>query len=147
MCWYSRKPVLKIADVDIKVYKVMKCVYHSLYSFYYLKHYELNKEYNLDKNIPLKYNSDGVGKIEEGFHSYIEYECVEKHKSMNQPIYKIKINKFISYSTTVPHAICIAECTIPKGSYYYINLMGEVVSNRIIINNFKLIKNINPSIS
>ena len=111
MCWniFSEKDKEKrIAESDIICYKVLKQNYRSLFEDF---KYKFRILYKLD--IELKPTEDF--KIYEGFHSY------------KDPPIK-------SYMCSIVDDPLCVECTIPKGSTYYINRLGEIVSDSIIIN-------------
>lgn len=143
MCWTSDKiPVKKIASGDITCYKVF-CTSNiiwnrnpikflgitvwnkykikelcSLYRDYLYVPYESNPEVNIfiSKN---KYHylipkSEYYYRwyIDEGYHSYGTLDKAKEERNL----YEI-----------------IVKCIIPKGSAYYINDLGEIVSSSIIV--------------
>lgn len=139
MCLITRQKKAKIAKEDITCYKLVnstsstKKVCADNYDF----EYTLGKLYQTEmvvNNIPQCYADDLVAEyykfkpytmdrvtknlihVHEGFHSAIS---IQRFKDAD---YYICFNR-----------ICV-ECTIPKGSKYYKDGTGLLVSNKIIIN-------------
>ncbi len=126
MCWTSFKsPVRRIAEQDITCYKVIFVAENKVISYYQEYEYEFEKLYTTEiSNVA---ENGYVFIIIQGFHSYehcpkINSEGIE---SENGTVYK-----FYNMDT-----IDTVRCIIPKGSEYYINENGEIVSNAIIIMN------------
>ena len=130
MCWESKKiPELKIAPIDIPVFKVVHKDHSAYYQpFYY---YSLNKVYTTNLGVPSGHIWERLYQINEGFHSYSATECrvVRTHSSDG-------IRTYISVLHDTTKLDCYAnaaimKCVIPKGSQYYLNNRGEYVSNKI----------------
>ena len=68
--------------------------------------------------------------IEEGFHSYKEVKIVIDKELKRLRIYSKK-NKALDSWSLHRKGIAIMACVIPKGSIYYENRRGEIVSNTI----------------
>ena len=99
------------ADKDIVVYKILYKKENKYISLYQYFKYKPNKIYRLKKKLKL---IDSIN-IEEGFHSYNEYEVKRKYIL---PGFRKEIVR--------------VECIIPKGSQYYFNgYLGEYVSNSL----------------
>lgn len=141
MCWITTKETVPIiAKKDVHVYKVMKLVDGTLLSYFQNMKYELNKLNKLPSTINL-FHYQGNTSIDKGFHSYATLDYVKKTDVKN--IYQIRINRVIDYTTAkYSHVVGVAKCTIPKGSMYYKNERDEIVSDQIIINEFKTIQEI-----
>ena len=60
---------------------------------------------------------NGNIRINEGFHSYIKLDTAEND---------------LLYAALYPFTDVIVKCIVPKGSEYYINNRGEIVSSNII---------------
>lgn len=136
MCWIG-KNACKIARRDIVVYKIgciSKNIFTSLYQNYV---YEIGK---INKNVVLvpdmRYNVNGVFRIEDplcaiyrGYHSYT---------SISMSYYDLDFYSRTIYLGKRPHTMWlknywyIATFIIPKGSNYFENDMGEIVSSNII---------------
>lgn len=138
MCWTCRiNPIKQIAQEDFTVYKTL--VYGN--SKYYNYHYTLGKLEVLSKDIEVIWNAPYF-EIFEGFHSYRVSKAIQAMDLHNR--YRLYFNDNYNdwYLDTVnPYdSVKLYECTIPKGSIYYDNGFGEVVSNQIIINKLMDIK-------
>lgn len=127
MCWVSNKtPVLQIAEQNIKTYKILKQFkgYSKVESPLYPFVWEFNKEYFNPIGWSTRYFT--FYEITEGFHSL---KC--------KPY--IKENRYCRRGSTecimfTSDRRKIFECTIPKGSRYYENETGDIVSEKLIIN-------------
>lgn len=138
MCWRAfkkRDKRVRVADEDITVFKVVRKVEDGLYLSYYKDYpYYLGRAYEM-KGLSHK-EIDGNMRIEEGFHSYSSKECYIciPYNNFGQ-IYILKQKTWeLSAVYDDIYDLCIIECTIPKGSKYYRNYYGEIVSDKIIIN-------------
>lgn len=132
MCWSSKILEKKIATEDIKTFKVGYERVTKLRSYYRWFIYDFNQLYETE--IYPEY-SEGLYAITQGFHSYNPKKCtyercfneVDKNysKVQSKTIGKL-IDKYFGDTS-------VFECIIPKGSEYYENEDGEIVSNQIII--------------
>lgn len=135
MCWIGKCDV-KIAERDFYVYKLGHISYknfRSLYQKFIYKPKEINKKISLD---PVcidfaisKSREETPCVIYEGYHSYKD---ITMPYSDLHPFYRIiylgKLAKYIK----IFNIYCIATFIIPKGSKYYENDNGEIVSSDII---------------
>lgn len=137
MCWIGKGPV-KIAEKDIIVYKlghVFKSsgVFSSLYHGYNYHPKGLNKEVNL---VPIvcgrklsQLPSSCLGIIYSGYHSYRSISLSFMGLgSSSRIIFLGNIKDRIS----IWNGYYVATFIIPKGSEYYENENGELVSSNII---------------
>lgn len=133
MCWTSdTNPIPKTADKDIICYKV-----------FYIK----DIKYKIRKFLWIPLWKEGIEKL---YSMYEEYEYVPyatnpkvniRCKKRNGIYSRWAIDKgYHSYSTLSRAAFVrckisrlIVECTIPKGSVYYLNGNNEIVSSNIIV--------------
>ena len=138
MCWIGKGPA-KIAEKDIVVYKLGYIIettkeFRSLYQNYAYYPKGLNKVVTL---VPIVYitevsklRSSETGIIYSGYHSY---------KDISLPFNRIGFSfRFILLGSIIMERIelyndyYIATFIIPKGSEYYENKCGELVSSNII---------------
>lgn len=129
MCWIcNNKPEQLVAKEDITVYKVVQ-VYPNgkILSYFHDFPYKLGEIYNT--TIAVKHFKDYYNDfyfIEQGLHSY-NYDL------------EIGIDPFIVTTTLTDSSgaryygigIYGVLCIIPKGTEYYVNELGDVVSTRI----------------
>lgn len=143
MCWESYSlPVKKIADKDITVYKILKEITGSnkiCSPIYDEWEWTIDDVYRGDKPNPncvyeydicLCHKPKKMWTIKEGLHSlrskpyfirYASIGCWWKSSIDNHPIFQASYNEHVY------------ECIIPKGSIYYENEIGDIVSNALII--------------
>ena len=129
MCWIG-KNACRIARRDITVYKLGRILKNEFISLYQDHTYEIksiNEEITL---IPRKHPAFyPLCMIREGYHSYkdIVMPYSDLH-SCCRTIYLGKI-ELHHYPYNIYH---LATFIIPKGSIYYENIYGEIVSSNII---------------
>ena len=135
MCWAGRVEK-RIADKDITVYKVIThngVVYASYYTNFT---YEVGKRYDGGKLIPQ--GSSDYGVISRGFHSYsaenthirLSGDCGIK---VHARIYLNNPSQFIDGYDERWYGTFLMACSIPKGTIYYENDRGEIVSESIFV--------------
>lgn len=131
MCWTStEKPVRQIAQKDVICYKILVLFRDgrlvSPYFRYEYKCHKINDEIAL--NIDTTYAFDKVFCVDlfkkinlytcrQGYHSYSSLDDAKK----------------VYNSSFYENGVCVFKCIIPKGSVYYKNERGEIVSSNIII--------------
>ena len=134
-----------VAKEDIEVYKIgspnkkknrFNCLYMD--TFFYIKNEDtpkINLELQEDNNIV---KGPTIYFIDEGYHCYDEYTKL-------RPLFtnSIKGHKYdfsIRNCDTFYHKVCAGKFIIPKGSKYYVNNFGEIVSEKLIFKEFLDIK-------
>ena len=156
MCWEGLCNK-KVADKDIKVYKVL-LKYEDKYVPYYLSDklaYEVGKLYKQEMVVEECYY-DTSKVVNVGFHSYSMERTYVKRTSnyFGLVLYKLYTkmggyfeyyfdgkhnnvevtNGFLSDKTIILNgAVHFVKCIIPKGAEYFENEKGEIVSNMIIV--------------
>ncbi len=135
MCWAGKCDV-KIAERDFYVYKLGRVSdkgFNSLYQDFLYIPRVLNEKVEMRPIIPhysiYKLLKEQYGIIYEGYHSYrdiaMPYSDLGLH---SRTIYLGKIVENIRLN----NSYSIATFIIPKGSEYYENNNGEIVSSNII---------------
>lgn len=135
MCWIGKCDV-KVAKRDFYVYKVgsvFEGIFRSLYQSYVYKLKELNKEIKIKPVIHdydiYKLKKEHRGIIYEGYHSYKDISMpYSELGSYSRVIYLGKL----AGDLRLYNPYYIATFIIPKGSEYYENDDGEIVSSNII---------------
>ena len=131
MCWSSKTLEKRIATEDIKTFKVGFVKGTMLYSYYRWFHYDINRLY---ETTIYPDDIERLYRIYTGFHSYSHKKCSyfckteDRHINVQSKINGKLIDRYYD------NDIMIFECTIPKGTEYYKNERGEIVSEAIIIN-------------
>ena len=156
MCWeinkwaytQNTKKYRKVADKDIFVYKIGYKDGNG-FSPYYRDEFIYNANMP-NEEIKLYVNSSQVFdfRVDEGYHSYSEEcyvrECITDNIDIYSPVSE-KINNFDNYDE-IYEQFAIGKFIIPKGTEYYENEDGEVVSSNIIwTGEFKYITDIKTS--
>lgn len=144
MCWSSfSKPELKVAEDNIPVTKIVKIIHNDIRAYYMDVKYSIGKICYLKRELKSELSelfslNGSYYRITEGFHSY-KSSC---------PIILSKIFLYTTICVGHPtedscmvgqynmicsssHSLGIMSCVIPKGSKYYENKDGEIVSEVI----------------
>ena len=142
MCWsvdnneFNKNPKRyhNIATQDIEVYKVGYKKYNEFIPIY---HNDFIYKANIpNKEIKLYMDSSRIYYfcVDKGYHSYSEEcyvrECITDNIDIYSPVSE-KINNFDNYDE-IYEQFAIGKFIIPKGSEYYENEYGEIVSSQII---------------
>ena len=152
MCWTTydiRRTVGRVAKNDIEVYKVMVMkpledeeLFYSVYRDFPSKKGDLYKLGSKIKIEMLREESITYYRIFKGFHSYNSqstFLCKEhNNRGESLAVYSInkeKVDSYIENDGITPRILKKVRCIIPKGSVYFENEFGEIVSNKIIIKN------------
>lgn len=141
MCWTSETLKKRIATEDIKVFKIGENHGGMFYSMYKYFKYQLNQLYTSYIDIEFQDCNDRfVGS--RGFHSYgpsiVHLEISTKNVIPRWEV-SARQRRLDFYTGGVDYVK--AECVIPKGSMYYENEDGEIISNQIVIKNVEPILN------
>ena len=136
MCWIG-KNACRIARRNIVAYKmgnISENIFISLYQNYIYEIEKINKDIVL---VPeMRYNVNGVFRIEDplceiyrGYHSYTSISMSYSDLGLySRTIYLGKL----PYTLWLINYCYIATFIIPKGSNYFENDRGEIVSSNII---------------
>lgn len=146
MCWRSDKVEYqkkKIADEDIEVFKIVQNICGDYFSSIYQGfRYDIGNEYEQEMETGNVINTSITSEeyisqilIHRGLHSYsskdvginpagknMEYLCITSIRK-NHVIDSFLIEEYANMYKL--------NCIIPKGSEYYENELGEIVSNKI----------------
>lgn len=136
MCWVG-KNACKIAERDIVVYKmgsISENIFISLYKNYIYKKGKINKDIVLVPDI--RYEVNGVFRIEDPL--YAIYRGYHSYTSISMSYSDLGLDSRTIYLGKLPYILLlrnycyIATFIIPKGSNYFENDRGEIVSSNII---------------
>lgn len=148
MCWRNididgvlikGEPTCQIAEMGIQVYKIMKIKYGRLRSYFMDLPYKVSNEYSLEETggkLIVNNDVNMYSYICIGFHAYTNkcHLMVNKHGNVEVRCGNFWIESYIANVDT--QDLVLARCVIPKGSKYYVNGLGEAVSDRMIIKNY-----------
>lgn len=138
MCWRAFKAEKKIAQKDFNVYKVLMTKEKDsiLISPFRYFPYCLGKEYKAEIHVEeaiFHYEKDT---IDEGLHCYSE-ECMVKEFCKSIAVgnhYGALLECYtIGFYSSRAFPV-VVKCTIPKGTAYYENGNGEIVTEKYILN-------------
>lgn len=129
MCWITYgSPSALIAETDIPILKVGREEGNIMVSPYMEFAYELGKIYKTKINPT--YDAKGLYRIYAGFHSYDPRELQAYHE-----FWSIIVAQGGLTQDVYPSHMNVFEGFIPKGSSYYLNMCGKLVSDGICITN------------
>lgn len=131
MCWVGNNNK-KILTEDLTTFKLLHVIMGGLYSYYMNFEYECNKIYSQKLLVD---SSKSHTAITRGFHSY-SIDCTIVKDDYSMVIVSFNGRHICSMFPDV-----LQKCIIPKGSTVYINDMGEVVSDKIILTEKQIIMN------
>ena len=141
MCWVIKKTEYeanpskyhKVAKEDIIVYKIGKIKNKKFIpSFHHTFEYE-SKVTN--KKNTLKFQAATDYTIEEGYHSYSKECSIEKDLNLFSTKFILSVYRKIKCHDMLVEAYLdseIGKFIIPKGTEYYENEYGEIVSSQIV---------------
>lgn len=132
MCWISKSaPIKLIAEKDIPVFKIVEKTNQgrNYWSIYY------ERLYHLGEKVTSKIEIRDIYKIERGLHSYIP----EVKLILCGDYLSIKDLRgwYVDGFSLSLFNLAKMNCIIPKGSEYYVNERGEVVSNQLKVIGFE----------
>lgn len=131
MCWIGRKDTKQVAKRDFYVYKVGLVRGNTFISLFRKHIYRIKGSNPI---IPLKPVEDNyeIIEIETGYHSYKEVAIEFCQNLYSRDIYLgDAIMGFVDDLSLYSH-LYLCTFIVPKGSEYYINTRGEIVSSNII---------------
>lgn len=132
MCWTSDIAIKKTAKRDFYVYKIGSIVdnyFVSLYNRYYYTAKKVNNRIDLIINNPFS----SIKVIQKGYHSY-KFVALG-HYYINTPLRTVYLGSYNAAASAILGSFSgcvVATFIIPKGSEYYENNDGEIVSSNII---------------
>lgn len=133
MCWQNIEATKQVAKRDFYVYKIGFVIGNNFSSLYQKYNYKIKRSNPVIPLKPVRSYPYDLAKIETGYHSYKEVaiEFYPKNPYFRNvylgDVITGYIDKFECYS-----ALYVGTFIVPKGSEYYINTRGEIVSSNII---------------
>lgn len=132
-CFISKKA--RIAKRNIKVFKfAIEAPGGKVVPYFFpnrnIIYYEEGKEYTSKIHYFYdRFNNDFI--IDEGLHSYNKKLCWYKKDSHFINMHSLFISPTMYFDTR--EELLKLDCHIPKGSIYYINCSGEMVSDKLVV--------------
>lgn len=133
MCYKPRSASGRIPRVAVKPINVFKFVwkeddkYQALYFSY---------TYEKGKRCKTRLKKWKGGYICDGFHSYSEKKVTCDNDGDGWLVIKSKKDGYKFEGFPLSPELTIMKCHIPRWATYYINQLGEIVSNRIVADEF-----------
>lgn len=131
MCWIGRKNTKQVAKRDFYVYKIGVVLGNTFVSLFQKHIYRIKKSNPIIPLKPVKDNYEII-EIKAGYHSYKEVVIEFNQNPYLRDIYLgDAIKGFVDDLRLYSH-LYLCTFIVPKGSEYYINNRGEIVSSNII---------------
>lgn len=132
MCWIGRKNTKQIAKRDFYVYKIGVVLGNTFVSLFQKHIYRIKGSNPIIPLKPIK-NDYEIIEIEAGYHSYKEVaiEFYPQNPYFRNIYLGDAIKGFVDDLILYSH-LYLGTFIVPKGSEYYINTRGEIVSSNII---------------
>lgn len=139
MCWVGEN-IKKVAEEDVKCQKIVdhhipSDTYHAYFHEFF--EYECGKVYEekITPEITNSSNDHEFIRINEGFHCYSMDIAMKRLASRSIELTSMTHGTRSAYPSHVNPAFntVVMECTIPKGTEYYENGSGEIVTSKIIV--------------
>lgn len=136
MCWISNKCNPLVSDGNVKIIKICGQKENSRLCGYFRTsfNYNLNFTYKTEVKIHQAYfDNEYFG--HEGFHCYSADKCTWEIDIKKRIIKINALTYFASYPIDYADFsnVVIVEGYIPKGTVYYSNMDGEIISNSIVL--------------
>lgn len=131
MCWIGTEAIQKIAEKDFYVYKIGRVLGNGIFVSY-IKNFDYipkfrNRTIFLMVQIPCR----DTCVIQEGYHSY-KWIAIDNTNLHERCLYLGNYNLALKENILLYKHCCIATFIVPKGSVYYENEFGGIVSSEII---------------
>lgn len=133
MCYKPISASGKIPRVAVKPINVFKFVWKVDYGY---KAYYFTFTYEKGKRYKTRFGKWKGGYVDEGFHSYSEKTVTCVNDGDGWLVIKSKKDGSTLEHLPLSANLTIMKCHIPRWATYYINQRGEVVSNRIVVDEF-----------
>lgn len=131
MCWVGGKAIEQIAKRDFYVYKIGRVPLDSIFVSHFKNFDYISK--NRNRNIPLIVQCPyrNIYVVQQGYHSYkwIAFDDTNPHERC---LYLGNYDNALKENLALYEYCCIGTFIIPKGSKYFENEHGRIVSSDII---------------
>jgi hypothetical protein len=143
MCWWGDLSNKHKAEKDITVIKILKKKDNQLYSPCYNMLYNYNDLAVSEVHVEQKGDFCPIVIIDKGIHCYnpnCEFLIVQNEKMRTgisvkhlEPERHVGVYCNADYIDDNDYKHVAVKCTIPRGTIYWENYLGEIVTNRLII--------------
>ena len=131
MCWVSAKAIQKIAEKDFYVYKIGRVPWGNIFVSH-LKNFDyVSKNRNRKISLIVQYPCRDICVVQQGYHSY-KWIAFNGINSYERCLYLGNYNFALKENLSLYKHCCIATFIVPKGSEYYENEFGGIVSSEIV---------------
>ena len=131
MCWVSAKAIQKIAEKDFYVYKIGRVPWDNIFVSH-LKNFDYVSK-NRNRKVPLIVQCPcrDIYVVQQGYHSYkwIAFDDATPHERC---LYLGNYDNALKENLSLYGHCCIGTFIIPKGTKYFENEHGHIVSSDII---------------
>lgn len=130
MCWVGRKATKQVAKRDFYVYKIGRVPWNSIFVSH-LKNFDYVSK-NRNRKIPLivQYPCRDICVVQQGYHSY-KWIAFDDTNPSERCLYLGNYDNALKENLSLYGHCCIGTFIIPKGSIYFVNPLGVIVSSRI----------------
>ena len=132
MCWVSAKAIQKIAEKDFYVYKIGRVPWNNIFVSH-LKNFDYVSK-NRNRKIPLivQYPYRDICVVQQGYHSY-KWIAFDDTNLRERCLYLGNYDNALKENLSLYGGYCcIGTFIIPKGTEYFENEHGHIVSSDII---------------
>lgn len=131
MCWVSAKAIQKIAEKDFYVYKIGRVPGDNIFVSH-LKNFDYISE-NRNRKVPLIVQCPcrDIYVVQQGYHSY-KWIAFDDTNPRERCLYLGNYGNALKENLSLYKHCCIGTFIIPKGTKYFENEYGHIVSSEII---------------
>ena len=131
MCWVSAKAIQKIAEKDFYVYKIGRVPWDSIFVSHFKNFDYIPKVCNRKIPLIVQYPCRGTYIIQEGYHSY-KWIAIDNTNPHERCLHLGNYDPALKENLSLYEYCCIGTFMIPKGTEYFENEHGHIVSSDII---------------
>ena len=131
MCWIGTEAVQKIAEKDFYVYKIRRVLWNGMFVSYIKNFVYIPKFYNRTIFLMVQIPCRGTCVIQEGYHSY-KWIAIDNTNPYERCLYLGNYDNALKENLSLYGHCYIGTFIIPKGTKYFENEYGHIVSSDII---------------
>lgn len=131
MCWISAEATQKIAEKDFYVYKIGRVPWNSIFVSHFKNFDYIPKVRNRKIPLIVQCPCRGTYIIQEGYHSY-KWIAIDNTNPHEGCLHLGNYDPALKENLSLYKYCCIGTFIIPKGTKYFENEHGHIVSSEII---------------